>query len=871
MPRNQGTSRKGKPNKHDRESGMGKSLIKLHANKYRPRSDGKNRHGDGGMTMTQGVTSIGIDPVMSGMIADTNTTKSVLELQELDDFLLTAELANQQFAVEHEGVVILDETARHYSHQQQANTPRVTFADNDNNLHQQSSSTVVPSFAFTELSVPRRPKWDSTTTPQQLEVNERESFLQWRRSIAQQEEKLFTLEQTTVTTGSINHRIAATPFEKNLQVWRQLWRVLERSDCVLQLVDGRNPLFYLSYDLKQYATEDLKKPMMILVNKSDYLSKEQRQLWYDYLTKELGWDPDSILFFSAITEQQVLDEAAYQERRKQANREQFDTADEIKLNMDEKDDEDETGDDGEYSNTSDSEDENEQRNRNKNKNVFGIETEEEDDENTTEEEKDNNNDNGKIELTNTSIGDSGCPNLHDDDVKITPEESTQQKTNTENSTQLVDQTNRIEVVDLSAVVDEKLDTYNSDEVQQPYDSIGIDRPLSRKQLLDTMMKFAQSRNCAPNPKYNRIQFGMVGFPNVGKSSVINVLVGSSKHTHGLVRVAVANQPGKTKHFQTLLLPDRTDMMLCDCPGLVFPSFVSNTADLIAAGVYPIAQMREHWTVMSLICQRIPRPIIESLYGIQLPSPAFDTTYSNYVIDTNSSEQSLPPPTPEEFLGTLCVARGMLAANSGVPDYQRAARMIVKDYASGKLLYCHPPPSTTDVAAFQKETIQTAIQNTQKLQEKLALRLQQQEKLIQRKTNTKMKSNGIKTDAHPTTAVESNPVVDGDILELLDGVNVSMDLVLRGVSKGTTKSNNNEDTFDKFGKKIKTPKSRWGKKNRKNRNPDPYGCHSTPDDSLISYNATTCTGTSTTTGLIVQGGKRYTTGGYTRPTSYPILE
>ena len=26
-----------------------------------------------------------------------------------------------------------------------------------------------------------------------------------------------------------------TPFEKNLEVWRQLWRVLERSDVIVQV------------------------------------------------------------------------------------------------------------------------------------------------------------------------------------------------------------------------------------------------------------------------------------------------------------------------------------------------------------------------------------------------------------------------------------------------------------------------------------------------------------------------------------------------------------------------------------------------------------------------------------------------------------
>lgn len=52
--------------------------------------------------------------------------------------------------------------------------------------------------------------------------------------------------------------------------------------------------------------------------------------------------------------------------------------------------------------------------------------------------------------------------------------------------------------------------------------------------------------------------GMVGYPNVGKSSVINSLFGSKK-------VSISRQPGKTKHFQTLQLPS-LHLTLCDCPG-----------------------------------------------------------------------------------------------------------------------------------------------------------------------------------------------------------------------------------------------------------------------------------------------------------------
>jgi len=42
---------------------------------------------------------------------------------------------------------------------------------------------------------------------------------------------------------------------------------------------------------------------------------------------------------------------------------------------------------------------------------------------------------------------------------------------------------------------------------------------------------------------------MVGYPNVGKSSTINRLIGTKK-------IAVSSTPGKTKHFQTLVANER---------------------------------------------------------------------------------------------------------------------------------------------------------------------------------------------------------------------------------------------------------------------------------------------------------------------------
>lgn len=123
-------------------------------------------------------------------------------------------------------------------------------------------------------------------------------------------------------------------------------------------------------------------------------------------------------------------------------------------------------------------------------------------------------------------------------------------------------------------------------------------------------------------------------------------------------------PGKTKHYQTLFLPETKEVCLMDCPGLVFPSFISSKAEMLTNGILAIDTLREYLNPISIIIKNIPRKVIEKFYKILLP-------------DFYSATQ---------FLQLLATSRGYITGRS-LPDEARTSKMVLKDYTSGKLLYC----------------------------------------------------------------------------------------------------------------------------------------------------------------------------------------
>ena len=64
--------------------------------------------------------------------------------------------------------------------------------------------------------------------------------------------------------------------------------------------------------------------------------------------------------------------------------------------------------------------------------------------------------------------------------------------------------------------------------------------LGREELINFFRRFCDHRKQVESKDH--VKIGLVGYPNVGKSSTINALLANKK-------VSVSATPGKTKHFQ----------------------------------------------------------------------------------------------------------------------------------------------------------------------------------------------------------------------------------------------------------------------------------------------------------------------------------
>ena len=387
------------------------------------------------------------------------------------------------------------------------------------------------------LSIPKKPKYKKGMKKDEYIKMEKESFLAWRKALAEEEMK--------------NINKAITPYEKNIEVWKQLWMTVEKGEILFQIVDGRNPLYYRCPDLEKYIKEvDKNKEIILIVNKADLMNDELRKNWADYFkTHNIKY-----IFFSAVNEIEKMEKG----------------------------------------------------------------------ESLSQPEK-----------------------IDQSDYRI----------------------------------------FTRNELVQYIKEIGETIQKEEKSIEN------KNNNKSKNQANNALMVGFIGYPNVGKSSIINVLMKTKK-------AAVANIPGRTKHYQTLFLPEEQNLnilpksiCLVDCPGLIFPSFTTSKADMLVNGIYPIDTLSDIYNPIQIIINLIPSKILSNFYKITLP-------------DIYSAKQ---------FLQIIAKKRGFYTGN-GLPEEAKTAKLILRDYTSGKLLYCHLRPDYTEEKFGKISTFENNIELTKEEKE-----------------------------------------------------------------------------------------------------------------------------------------------------------
>ena len=184
-----------------------------------------------------------------------------------------------------------------------------------------------------------------------------------------------------------------------------------------------------------------------------------------------------------------------------------------------------------------------------------------------------------------------------------------------------------------------------------------------------------------------VAVGLVGFPNVGKSTVINSIIRPRLNKN----VKVSSTPGKTKFLQTFMLLEN-GITLIDSPGLIFPIAAKSKADLVINGILNINTWQGSClSVVRCILSRIPSLVFQ-VYRIK---------------DNDLLQKSIQNCTDEVATEVLNIISKELkfykSGKGGLFDIERTGRRLIQQYIKGRIFsFCEICPDSPQDQWLQEE-------------------------------------------------------------------------------------------------------------------------------------------------------------------------
>ncbi|XDG10373.1 hypothetical protein ABKA04_009988 [Annulohypoxylon sp. FPYF3050] len=216
-------------------------------------------------------------------------------------------------------------------------------------------------------------------------------------------------------------------------------------------------------------------------------------------------------------------------------------------------------------------------------------------------------------------------------------------------------------------------------------------------LFKSLKSFAASKQLK-----RAISVGVIGYPNVGKSSVINALL-SRMGGRGAAACPAGAEAGVTTSIRAVKIDSK--LTLLDSPGIVFPSAqegdsassssskknaVEAHAHLVLLNAIPPKQIDDPIPAVTLLLKRLSasHELLQKLMDVYDLPP---------LISSNGDETT-------DFLVQVARKRGRLG-KGGVPNLSAAAMTVVTDWRDGRIQgWADAPvlPVATEISAAAKD-------------------------------------------------------------------------------------------------------------------------------------------------------------------------